>query len=192
MSTLAHPGRYTYCIGEHEEASPWDSHAVEHGFAPDASTVAVLAADAPLSVYDHRSRTARELLATIAASLAVVCHHKATHWGDTLLVMSPEHARTVAEDGWGKADVRGFLFETLRRPVRELLPGTNGGEGLPEHVARKFQAPGAEETLIPKFRSPDNLKVVVAGGPAGRFTAIVPGWTFPRGSNLVFRAIHAP
>ena len=23
MSTFAHPGRYTYCIGEHEEASPW-------------------------------------------------------------------------------------------------------------------------------------------------------------------------
>ena len=23
MSTLGHPGRYTYCIGEHEEASPW-------------------------------------------------------------------------------------------------------------------------------------------------------------------------
>jgi hypothetical protein len=31
MSTLAHPGRYTYCIGEHEEASPWESLAVEHG-----------------------------------------------------------------------------------------------------------------------------------------------------------------
>src|SRR5438105_11383427 len=52
MSTLAHPGRYTYCIGEHEEASPWPSLAVEHGFAPDDSTVALPAADAPLTVYD--------------------------------------------------------------------------------------------------------------------------------------------
>src|SRR5213594_4202123 len=25
MSTMAHPGRYTYCMGEHEEESPWDS-----------------------------------------------------------------------------------------------------------------------------------------------------------------------
>src|SRR5213596_748995 len=47
MSTLAHPGRYTYCIGEREEASPWESLAVEHGFPPGDSTVAVLAADAP-------------------------------------------------------------------------------------------------------------------------------------------------
>src|SRR2546425_12113392 len=56
MSTLAHPGRYTYCIGEHEEASPWASLAVEHGFAPDDNTVAVLAADAPLGVEGQRGR----------------------------------------------------------------------------------------------------------------------------------------
>src|SRR5438309_10040427 len=63
MSTLAHPGRYTYCIGEHEEASPWESLAVEHGFARGHSTVAVLAADAPLGVYDQRSRVPEDLLA---------------------------------------------------------------------------------------------------------------------------------
>src|SRR5436853_3105920 len=61
MSTLAHPGRYTYCIGEREEASPWESLAVEHGFAPGDSTGAVLAADARLGVYDQRSRTADAL-----------------------------------------------------------------------------------------------------------------------------------
>ena len=32
--------------------------------------------------------------------------------------------------------------------------------------------------MVPKFRSPENLKLVVAGGTAGRFSAIVPGWTF--------------
>src|SRR5919201_3164813 len=65
MSTLAHPGRYTYCIGENEEASTRESLAVEHGFAADESTVAVLAADAPLGVYDQRSRRAEDLLGTI-------------------------------------------------------------------------------------------------------------------------------
>jgi len=191
MSTLAHPGRYTYCIGEHEEASPWDSLAVEHGFAAGESTVAVLAADAPLTVYDQRSRAAADLLATIAPSLAVVENHKMTHWGDTLLVLSPEHARIVGDDGWTKADVRTFLFERLRRPVRELVPGVAGGDGLPEHVLRKFADPARDETLVPKFREPENIKIVVAGGTAGRFSAIVPGWTFSKGSRLVFRKIDA-
>src|SRR5262249_43368082 len=32
MSTLGHPGRYTYCIGEFEEVSPWEPLHVEGGF----------------------------------------------------------------------------------------------------------------------------------------------------------------
>jgi hypothetical protein len=191
MSTLAHPGRYTYCIGEREEASPWPSLAVEHGFGAGESVVALLAADAPLGVYDHRSRTPEDLLGTIAGSLAVVSNHKATHWGDTLVVLSPEHAATVGGTGWTKADVQRWLWRHLRRPVRELRPGVGGGEGLPEHVLAKFADPATDGTLIPKFRAPENLKLVVAGGTAGRYTAIVPGWTFSKGSNLVFRRIHA-
>jgi len=189
MSTLAHPGRYTYCIGEHEEASPWESLAVEHGFAPEQSTVALLAADAPLGVYAQRSRTPEDLLPTLAASMAVISHHKMTHWGDTLVVLSPEHAKILGDAGWKKADVRRWLHERLQWPVCELVPGHNGGEGLPEHVLAKFAHPAAERAMIPKFRSPENIKLVVAGGTAGRFSAIVPGWTFSKGSNLVFRRV---
>ena len=189
MSTLAHPGRYTYCIGEHEEASPWESLAVEHGFAPEQSTVALLAADAPLGVYAQRSRTPEDLLPTIAASMAVISHHRMTHWGDTLLVLSPEHAKILGDADWKKADVRRWLHERLQWPVRELLPGRDGGEGLPEHVLAKFRDPASETEMIPKFRAPENIKLVVAGGTAGRFSAIVPGWTFSKGSNLVFRRI---
>jgi len=189
MSTMAHPGRYTYCIGEHEEVSPWPSLAVEHGFAPTDDTVAVLAADAPLTVYDQRSRTAPDVLATIAGSLAVVENHKMTHWGDTLVVLGPEHARTIADDGWDKPRIQQFLWERLRRPVQELVPGRNGGDGLPEHVLRKFPHPETNTTLISKFREPGNLKIVVAGGTAGRFSAVVPGWTFSRGSRLILRKI---
>ena len=190
MSTFAHPGRYTYCIGEWEEQNPWEPLHVEHGFERSESTVAVLAADAPLGVYDHRSRTAPDLLATIAGSMAVIMNHKMTHWGDTLLVIGPEHARTLAADGWGKAEVRRFLFERLQRPVRELVPGRDGGEGLPEHVLRKFAHPEREETRVPKFRAPEHIKIVVAGGTAGRFSVIVPGWSFSKGSNLVLRRIR--
>jgi hypothetical protein len=154
MSTLAHPGRYTYCIGEHEEASPWESLAVEHGFGPEDSTVGLLAADAPLGVYAQRSRTPDDLLPTIAASMAVVSHHRMTHWGDTLLVLSPEHAEIFGSAGWKKADVKRWLHERLQWPVRELIPGRAGGEGLPAHVLAKYPDPDRETTRIPKFRAP--------------------------------------
>jgi len=190
MSTLAHPGRYAYCIGEHEEESPWESLAVEHGFGADDSTVALLAADAPLGVYAQRSRTPDDLMPTIAASMAVISHHRMTHWGDTLLVLSPEHAKILGDAGWKKPDVRHWLHERLQWPVHALIAGRDGGEGLPEHVLAKYRDPDRETTRIPKFRAPEHIKIVVAGGTAGRFSAIVPGWTFSKGSNLVFRRIH--
>ena len=192
MSTMAHPGRYTFCIGEHEEENPWDSLAVEHGFAPGESTVAAFAGEAPHGVYDHRSLTAKDLLTTISRSLEVISHHKSTHHGDTLVVFSPEHARTIAGDGWSKADMRKFLWERLRKPVRELIPGVDGGDGLPAHVLAKFPHPETDLTLIPKFREPGNLKFLVAGGTAGRFTAVIPGWTFPKMSRLVIRPVRLP
>src|SRR5882762_4994588 len=192
MSTFAHPGRYTYCIGEHEEASPWESLAVEHGFGAEQSTVALLAADAPLGVYAQRSRTPDDLLPTLAASMAVVSHHRMTHWGDTLLVLSPEHAKILGDAGLKKDDVRRWLHERLRWPVRALRPGLDGGEGLPEHVLAKYGDPSNDMTMIPKFRSAENIKVLVAGGLAGRFSSIVPGWSFSKGSSLVFRPIPTP
>src|SRR5947209_8257378 len=83
-----------------------------------------------VGVYDARSRTPEDLLATLAASLAVVSHHKMTYWGDTLLVLSPEHVTILGDAGWSKADVRRWLWGRLQRPVHELLPGRDGGEGL--------------------------------------------------------------
>ncbi len=181
-----------YCIGEHEEESPWDSLAVEHGFASDDSTVAAFAGEAPHGVYDHRSTRAEDLLITISHSLEVISHHKSTHHGDTLLVFSPEHARMIAGDGWTKADMREFLWHRLRKPVSALIPGQDGGDGLPAHVMKKFPHPETDTTLIPKFREPANLQFIVAGGTAGRFTAVIPGWTFPKMSRLVIKKVQFP
>jgi hypothetical protein len=164
MSTFAQPGRYTYCMGEREEESPWEPLHVEHGLAATDSTVAVLAAEAPQIVVDARSRSARDVLATIARSGEAIASHAIADLGDTLLVISPEHVRTIAGDGWSKADVRAFLCERMRAEV----------DGA--HVA--------------KLRETSALHVVVAGGQAGRFSAWVPGWPF-RGapSRLVIRKI---
>jgi hypothetical protein len=68
MSTFSQPGRYSYCIGENEEASPWEPLHVEHGFAAGESTVAAVAAEAPQVVANTESRTGRDILATIARS----------------------------------------------------------------------------------------------------------------------------
>ena len=53
------------------------------------------------------------------------------------------------------------------RPGQEILAGADGiGEGVPAERANE---------MIPKFHD-DGLMVVRAGGPAGLFSAILPGW----------------
>jgi hypothetical protein len=189
MSTMAHPGYFTYCIAEREEESPWPPLSVRQGFAAGDSTVSVFAGYAPQVVYDHQSHRGEDLLVTLVNSLAVMSHHKSTHHGDTLLVVSPEHAQLLARDGWDPDRMRVFLWERLRKPVKDLIPGVNGGEGLPARVLAKFPDPSTDETLIAKVREPQNFKFLVAGGTAGRFTAVVAGWTFSKMSRMVTRRI---
>jgi len=151
MSTFGNPGRYACCFGEHEEVSPWPPLHVEHGFAADDSTIAALPGEPLQVVVDGHSRTAADVLTTVARSLEVIASHRTVSLGDMLLLVSPMHARTIAADGWSKADVRRFLWERLE--------------------ARR-------EGPTPKFRAPEHLRIVVAGGTAGPFTALIPGWPF--------------
>ena len=125
MSTFSQTGRYSYCIGENEEESPWEPLHVEHGFGALESTVAAIAAEAPQVVANTRSRTAREILATIARSGIVIASDAHAGLGDTVLIIGPEHARTIAADGWSKADAAVRLGADAGghgRPWRHQVP----------------------------------------------------------------------
>ena len=164
MPTFAQPGRYTYCIGEYEEENPWPSLSVDHGFASDASTVAALAAEAPQVISDAPSETARDILTTVARSGQVIASYRHARLSDTVLVIGPEHARTIGRDGWSKADIQQFLWESTKAEV--------------------------DGQLVPKFQDPQNVKIVVAGSVAGRFSAWIPGWPFPDApTRLVLKTI---
>ena len=189
MSTFGHPGRYTYCIAEHEEASPWVPYHVERGFPPEASVVTLFAGEAPHGISDHASRTARALAGSLGWSMAGVWNSKHFPlYSPTMLVVGPEHARTFAEDGWTKTDLRRHLHERIRRPYRELLPDEEHGEGT--NLRYSGTAPSAD-TPVPKFPSPDEIHVVVAGGTAGRFSMAIPGWLGTKnGSRPVSRLVR--
>src|SRR5215510_10740973 len=50
MSTLGNPGKFSYCIAENEEESPWEPLHVEQGFRPEQSVLTVFAAEPPKGV----------------------------------------------------------------------------------------------------------------------------------------------
>jgi len=182
MSTFGHPGRYTYCIGEHEEASPWPPYHAGRGLAPGDSAVTVFAGDAPHGISDHASRTARALAGSLGWSMAGLWNAKHFPlYSHTMLVVGPEHARTIADDGWSKEDLVRHIFETVRLPYGRLLPDEDSGEGTNLRFGKEG-APAADR-LIPKFPSLEELHVVVAGGTAGRFSVAIPGWLGTRNGS---------
>ena len=163
-STLGSPGKLALCIAENEETSPWDPLHVERGFARESSTVTVLAADAPLSISDHRSKTPEELAGVFAVAASATW---SPYWwpmdDDSLFVVCPEHAALFSAAGWSKSQLRAAIYEAAVRPAREL----KRGETTPRVHAADPDAP------IHKWTSPERIQLLVAGGEAGRFSAVL-------------------
>jgi peroxiredoxin len=162
-STLGQPGKLSLCFAEDEEGSPWEPLHVERGFAPESSVVTLIAADAPLSISDHRSTTPGELTRVLGAAAAATW---SPNWwplgGASLFVICPEHAEMFRGAGWTKRRLREALFDAVRRPASEL----RWGETTPQVDA------AADERQITKWMSPDDIVLVVAGGEAGRYSAV--------------------
>jgi AhpC/TSA family len=181
-ATLGHMGKVGFCIAEDEEVSPWEPLHVERGFAPGQSVVTVIGSDAPLSISDHRSRTPEDLAYVLAWAAASTW---STNWWPlaepSVFVVCPEHAEMFRGAGWTKQRLREFMFEAVRKPAAEL----RRGETTPfVHAAD----PGA---LVPKWASPEAIVLLVAGGEAGRYSAVL-GPCTGMGSQIVSREVQWP
>jgi hypothetical protein len=180
-STLGHMGKLSFCIAEDEETSPWEPLHVERGFAAGQSVVTVIGSDAPLSISDHRSRTAEDLAYILAWAAASAW---STNWWPlaepSVFVICPEHAQMFREAGWTKQRLRQFMFEAVRKPASLL----RRGETTPlVHAAQ----PGE---LVPKWASADAIVLLVAGGEAGRYSAVL-GPCTGMGSQIVSREVES-
>ena len=100
-----------------------------------------------------------------------------------LVVLGPEHAATIAGDGFSRADVQRFVYEHARLPLSILkLGGMWGMHDWPAwmHAVRN------EDALMPTVPSPDDVLVMVAGGP-GKHSAVVPNCAFSRAVSVPIR-----
>ena len=183
MSTMGNPGRFAYVIGENEEASPWGPLAEDFGIGSGRSAVTFYCAEPPRPLSEHKARTAEVLLRAFCPVLANLWSHRVCRRQEALVVIGPEHASTLGRSGFTKRDVVEYLFENTGVPLREY--DGDGGEGTQE-------AKWYEECVIRgercyrKFRRPESIRVMVAGGPAGKFSVVLGSWqTGPRGSQMV-------
>ena len=181
-ATQGQMGKVGFCIAEDEDVSPWEPLHVERGFQPGQSVVTVIGSDAPLSISDHRSRTPEDLAWVLAWAAASAW---STNWWPleepSVFVICPEHAEMFRAAGWTKPQLRRFMFDAVRKPAGEL----RRGETTPfVHAAD----PAAQ---VPKWASPEAIVLIVAGGEAGRYSAVL-GPCTGMGSQMVSREVGSP
>lgn len=163
-ATMGSPAKYSYCFAESENENPWTSLNVERGFNHDTSTVTAIGVEAPQNVNDHRSTRAEDLLDTIIHTASVAGCNNSHVPGEILLIMGPEHAKLVADDGWDKMDVKRYLHKNTR------VPATLGDRG-----GRKLENKWIDNDNVRITRSPEDVVLVVAGGQ-GRHSMIAHGF----------------
>ena len=171
MATQGSPAKFSYCIAENEEASPW-------GPLKDGDAVTVYGGEGPHNVNDHASTTASGILSTVSHTAATLGSNVGWYFSQSqlLVVLGPEHARTIAGDGLTRADVQRFVYEHARLPLATLKLG--GMWGMHDWPAW-MMALRDDEVRPPQVPSPDDVLVVVAGGP-GKHSSVVPNTCFSR------------
>ena len=176
MSTQGAPSKYTYCVPENQEANPWEALHIERGFGVEQSTVTVLAGEPPHNINDHSGSSAEDILTIVAGAISITGANNAYTGGETLLALGPEHAATIADDGFGKREIREWLHQNARVPLERYTHAT-----MMERFDKIPDGP------VPMVVDPDLLMIIVLGGP-GKHSSWVP--TFGGSTHSVTREIR--
>jgi hypothetical protein len=172
QATQGIPGRWSICIGENEEESPWEPLAAEAGLPAGTSAVSATLIRTAEYVDNRHTHDPGHLLwdfaDTISRTGALI--FRETSCG---VVMCPEHAQMLASAGYSKAAVRQWLAEHSGRSQADLRRA--GKDGLKNGGAR-FAAPEAapvEGEFFPIVSSAEQVPVVVAGARNAAISMVV-------------------
>lgn len=161
-------GKYTMCVGENEEDSPWPPFHVTRGFDADQDVVTVVGVNAVMNIHDSSGECV-DLVKTLCGSLPStgtpnVVDPRAT----PVLALNPLHARILHEGGYDRDRLRRYLLANTTLPP----------DALSKRRAHLRRSEGEEHFLvngrIPIVNDPENLLVVVTGGMQGGHSAFLP------------------
>ena len=166
-STLGHPGKFTFCIAEDEEDSPWVPLAQEREIPEGQSAVTVMAAGAPRQIMNEWTADPEQILETFAAEMR---HNMLTYsvWAGNYVLVIPKQLRDLLVGaGWQKRDIREYIFRSAR------VVRSDWAKVGKANIVDRSGGPMQEFTAL---KEPTDLLIVAAGGPAGGFGAVIPPW----------------
>jgi hypothetical protein len=172
---FATPMRYTACITENTERSPWETLACSKGYTATDNVITCAMVESPRLCFDDVSQEPQRLLNGIADSMVAMGSWNMHAQSDMVVAMGPQHASICANAGLSRAAVHAKLCELAGRRVRDLKNGGNWRReralGFPIKVD-----PDDDDFFIPAIKDPKDLQLIVAGG-WGPCTAVCHGWS---------------
>jgi hypothetical protein len=164
-------GKYSACIAENQEESPWAPLHVEHGFDPSDSAVTALVVRSCMHIEARHTRLPEQLALDISNTIrrtGALIHETSS----ALVVLGPEHAQVFGRAGWSKDDVRQAMWEhavnsradlaavgkdAISRHTRWRLPADHP-DAIPDQASS-----GADPDRVPAVISPSAILLAVAG-----------------------------
>ncbi|MDZ7726899.1 MAG: hypothetical protein U5Q44_01175 [Dehalococcoidia bacterium] len=170
-ATQGTPAKIAFCATERVDASPWPPFHTTRGLRAEESGVTAWACEGPHNIQDHGSNTGLGILQTVAGAMGQAGSNNVLARGEPVLALGPEHAATIANDGYSREDVQRYVFENARYPGDRVSP-----EFL-QMLNERLQGGDARglttDDGLPIAETAEEIHVIVAGGP-GKHSSWMP------------------
>lgn len=177
-STQGSPAKYTYCFAENAAASPWPSFPASRGI-DTTSAVTVAGVEGPHNSHDMWSTDPELVFDKIASVMTTLGSNNAPMPdSEFFVVLCPEHAALAASIGWTRRDVQQYLYHRAQISVADRRRHFGQiGQGWVQVLH--------DDEMMPMAMNPDDIRVMVAGGP-GKHSCVIPVW------GSISRSVTAP
>jgi hypothetical protein len=165
MSTLGQPAKFTCCVAEAEDDSPWPPLS-------QTPAVTVLAVEGPSQVMfvpvgDRPGADATRLVELLGLMIAAPGSLAGMGYrGSAAVLLAPLHAQVLAGAGYDRSALAAAIYGVAANRAGDI----RRRHGFVRGPALDYP----DDAAVPALSSPDHLLIAVAGGP-GTYSAVFCG-----------------
>ncbi len=187
MSVYGNPSRFGLLfMAEDEVNSPWNPISEDMGLPRGANAVTAVPTTGSILMTLTPEGSMEDYIDRIADWMKYPTANQFSDCGNGepkgALLMSAEHAKVLAKAGWTKEKLKKGLMEHATWPAsqfRKHIPQWQMQSFLPRRCPQIIPGLEANSPAIPLIHPPDEIMIIVAGGPFRIYLSMLEiGWGF--------------